>query len=100
MTSSGQVTIPEATPADAPQNPLIVELERPAQKTARLEKGELKLDLCFEVSWDDTLAVVGAYRCEGGLGDGGDCGASVDMVKVSVVPFKVPQCAESPAALQ
>jgi hypothetical protein len=43
MTSSGQVTIPEAMPAIAPHNPFTVLSDKPTESTANLEYGTPKV---------------------------------------------------------
>lgn len=80
MTSRGQVTIPEAIPADAPQTALTLELGTLASADAMLEESKLGDRGGVEASREDRVASVGAYRWVVVVGDGGS-GASVDMVE-------------------
>jgi hypothetical protein len=74
--------MPDATPAAAPQKPLIEELERSAQNIARLEEDERWLCAGLDVPVKATLAVGGAYR-EETRGDGGEWVFSADMVRAT-----------------
>lgn len=79
MTSSGQVTTPEAMPAAAPQAALTVELGRAAHLRARLEYGELQFASCIGGSRLGEIAELGAYRSLALSGDGGGAGSSADI---------------------
>lgn len=105
MTSRGQVTIPEAIPADAPQTALTLELGTLASADAMLEESKLGDRGGVEASREDRVASVGAYRWVVVVGDGGS-GASVDMVEADCRrPLKVGRlpgssACGSPAALE
>lgn len=74
MTSSGQVTMPDAMPADAPQKALTDELGRWALFTARLEKSEFRLRGFTEVS----------SEAGGGVGGGGSWASSAVLASGGV----------------
>ena len=122
MTSSGHVTMPEATPAEAPHSAL-TELSGSLETlTARAVTGELHVLCVFEddISRGSTVAADGAYRSGTLVGDGGSESvvdirgtAVVDLLGPfapsaetegaciqAVVPFAVPQCCGNPAALE
>jgi hypothetical protein len=104
MTSRGQVTIPEAMPAEAPQTALTLELGMLATTDAMLEKSKFLGREGGGASREDRVAAVGAYRCVVVVGDGGS-GASVDMVEADCRrPLKgacqVPQRAATPQHLR
>jgi hypothetical protein len=120
ITSSGQVTIPEATPAEAPHSALIGPSGSFDTLTARAAKGLLQLlrSVVEVMSREPGAATFGAYRSETIVGDGGSglcsdiggavtdwldpCCSSVYAVVrwkgsvLAVVPSGVPQCAETP----
>lgn len=80
ITSSGHVTMPEATPADAPHRAL-TELSGSLETlTARAATGELQVRCWFGVvmSRCSTVTAEGAYR-SGTLGGDGGAGSCVDI---------------------
>jgi hypothetical protein len=80
ITSSGHVTMPEATPAEAPHSALTGPSGRLATLTARLPRGELQLaGLCGAAM--SRGAVLGDAGASSGtrVGDGGS-GSCADMV--------------------
>jgi hypothetical protein len=85
ITSSGQVTMPEATPADAPQRALTGPSGSLATLTARLESGELRLLCSAEVVMFRAAFLTGAGASWSGaiVGDGGS-GLAVDMVWAAI----------------
>jgi hypothetical protein len=122
ITSSGHVTIPEATPAEAPHSAL-TELSGSLETlTARAAMGELQVLCLFgvDISRGWTVTADGAYRSGTLVGDGGSesvvdirgttfvesleplaqSGGREGECIQAVVPFAVPQCCGNPAALE
>jgi hypothetical protein len=73
MTSSGQVTMPEATPAEAPHSALTDPSGSLATLTASFVMGELQVlwSWGFDISRGGTVTAEGAYRSGVLVGDGG-----------------------------
>jgi hypothetical protein len=81
MTSSGQVTMPEATPAEAPHSALTDPSGSLATLTASFVMGELQALWFwgFDISRDCMVTAEGAYRSGTLVGDGGSDSWCVDI---------------------
>jgi hypothetical protein len=91
MTSSGHVTIPEATPAEAPHRAL-TELSGSLETlTARAATGELQAVCLFgvDISRGSAVTAEGAYRSGALVGDGG-AASCVDIRGTAIVGWLAP----------
>lgn len=83
ITSSGHVTIPDATPAEAPQRAFTGPSGSLATRTARAARGELQLlGLSGDVMFRGAIRADEGASLETTVGDGGS-GSCVDMVRAA-----------------